>query len=188
MIDIGLSTKICFEIAQQTRHLSRGHGGQLLAVGEIVEHDQRFADEIEGPSDLTVPQTPANPIDDSNQIRARPTRIGPAFSRLVNMLNPHRKVKPVEHMMGWARTGRLAERARTFRPIAENGDRGDGRRAQLMKNAAQLILLRNGLRGHAAQNGLLPVVIRDLDERNLERANLILMNRSDMAAIDGKGD
>ena len=120
--------------------------------------------------DLTVPQTPANPIDDFNQIRARPAivrgDVRPAFGRLVNMLNPHRKVKPVEHMMGWARTGRLAERAWTFRPIAENGDRGDGRRAQFMKNAAQLILLRNGLRGHAAENDLLPLVIRDLGEQN----------------------
>jgi hypothetical protein len=57
------------------------------------------------------------------------------------MLNPHRKVEPVKHMMSWAWTGRFAERARTFRPIAENRDRSDGCRAQFMKNAAQLILL-----------------------------------------------
>jgi hypothetical protein len=69
--DIGLSTNICLEIAQQTRHLSRGHGGQLLAVGDTVERDQCFANEIEDPSDLAVPQTPANPIDDFNESRTR---------------------------------------------------------------------------------------------------------------------
>ena len=43
-------------------------------------------------------------------------------------------------MTGWAGTGRFAERARTFRPSL-NRDRGDGRRAQFMKNAAQLVPL-----------------------------------------------
>jgi hypothetical protein len=84
------------------------------------------------------------------------------------MLNPHRKVKPVKHVMSWAGTGRIAERARTSRPIAENRDRGDGCRAQFMKNAAQLTRLRNSLRGHAAENDLLPVVICDLGEQDLD--------------------
>ena len=87
-----------------------------------------------------------------------------------------------------ARTGRIAERARASRPIAENRDRGDGCRAQFMKNAAQLTPLRNSLRGHAVENHLLPVVICDLGEQDLERAPLITTNRSDMAAIDGKRD
>jgi hypothetical protein len=143
--DIGSSTNICLEIAQQTRHLSRGHGRQLLAVGETLERDQRFANEIEAASDLAVPRTPANPIDDFNEIRTHLTMVRgdvwPAFGRLINMLDPHRKVEPARHMMGWVWTGRFAERARTFRPIAENRDRGDGRRARFMKNAAQLVLL-----------------------------------------------
>jgi hypothetical protein len=187
-----LSTNICLEIAQQTRHLSRGHGGQLLAVGDTVKRDQRFANESEGPSDLAVPQTPANPIDDFNEIRTRLAiargDVRPAFGRLINKLNPHRKVEPVKHMMSRAWTGRFAKRARTFRPIAENRDRGKGCRAQFMKNAAQLILLCNSLCGHAAENDLLPVVICDLGEQDLERAHLIMTNRSDMAAIDGKRD
>lgn len=131
--DFGLSTNICLEIAQQTRHLSRGHGGQLLGVGDTVERDQRFANEIEGPSDLAVPQTPADPIDDFNEIRTGLAivrgDVRPAFGRLINMLNPHRKVEPVEHMMSWTRTGRFAERAGPFRPIAEDRDRGDRCRA-----------------------------------------------------------
>jgi hypothetical protein len=84
------------------------------------------------------------------------------------MLNPHRKIKPVKHMLNRAWTGRFAKHARTFRPIAENGDRGDDRRAQFMKNAAQLILLRNSLCKQAAENDLLPVVICDLGEQDLE--------------------
>jgi hypothetical protein len=164
---------------------SRGHGGQLLAVGDTVERDQRVANEIEGPSDLAVPQTPANPIDDFNEIRTRLAivrgDVRPAFGRLINIVNPHRKVEPVKYMMSRARTGRFAERARTFRPIAENRDRSDGCRAQFMKNAAQLILLGNSLCGHAAENDLLPVAICDLGEQDLERAHLIMTNRSDMA-------
>jgi hypothetical protein len=66
-----LFTNICLEIAQQTRHLSRGLGGQLLAVGDTAGRDQRFANEIEVPSDVVVPQTPASPIDDFNEIRIR---------------------------------------------------------------------------------------------------------------------
>jgi hypothetical protein len=101
--DIGLSTNICLEIAQQTRPLSRGHGGQLLAVGDAVERDQRVANEIDGPSDLAVPQAPANPIYDFNEIRTHLAiargDVRPAFGRLINMLNPHRKVEPVKHMM-----------------------------------------------------------------------------------------
>ena len=72
-------------------------------------------------------------------------------------------------MMSRARTGRFAESAWTLHPIAENRDRCDGRRAQFVKSAAQLGLLRNSLRGHAAEDDLLPVVIRDLGEQNLER-------------------
>ncbi len=64
--DLALSTNVFLEIAQQTRHLARGHGGHSLSVGDIVERDQRFADEIEGASALTVPQTPADPIDGFN--------------------------------------------------------------------------------------------------------------------------
>jgi hypothetical protein len=137
-----------------------------------------------------VPQTPANPIDDFDEIRTSLAivrgDIRPGFGCLINMLNPHRKVKPIKYMTSWARTGRFAERARTFRPIAENSDRSYGCRAQLMKNATQLVLLRNSLRGHAAENDLLPVVICDLSEQDLERAHLIMTNRPDMAAIDGK--
>jgi hypothetical protein len=190
--DIGLSTNICLEIAQQTRHLAGGHSGQFVAVGDNIERDQRFANEIEGPSDLAVPQAPAKPIDDLNEIRTRLAivrgDVRPTFGRLINMENPHRKVEPVKYMMSRARTGRFAERTQTFRPITEDRDRGDGRRARFMKDTAQLVLVRNSLRGHAAENDLLPVVICDLSEQNLQPAYLILTNRSDVAAIDGKHD
>ena len=67
--------------------------------------------EIEGPSDLAVPQTPANPIDDCNEIRPRLAivrgGVRPVFGRLINMLNPHRKLEPIKHMMSWARTSRF---------------------------------------------------------------------------------
>jgi hypothetical protein len=99
--------------------------------------NRRATNEIEGPSDLAVPQTLANPTDDFNEIRTCLAivrgDVRPAFGRLINMPSPHQKVKPVKCMMSWARTGRFAECARTFRPIAENRDEGDGCRPQLMK-------------------------------------------------------
>ncbi len=55
-----------FSRSRNRRHLARGHGDHSLSVGDIVERDQRFADEIEGASALTVPQTPADPIDGFN--------------------------------------------------------------------------------------------------------------------------
>jgi hypothetical protein len=91
-------------------------------------------------------------------------------------------------MTGWAGTGRFAERARPFCPIAENRGPGGGRRAQLMKNAAQLVPLGHSLRRHAAKDDLLPVVVCDLGEQDLERTPLILTSRSDMAAINGERD
>ena len=118
--DIGLSTNICLEIAHQTRHLAGGHSGQFVAVGDNVERDERFANEIEGPSDLAVPQAPAKPIDDFNEICNRLAIVRgdgrPAFGRLINMVNPHQKMEPVKYMTSRARTGRFAERMRTFRP------------------------------------------------------------------------
>ena len=66
--DIGLST----EIAEQTRHLLRGHGG--LPGGDPVERDQRFVNEVKSPNDLAVAQMPADPIDDFNRLApVRPT-------------------------------------------------------------------------------------------------------------------
>ena len=91
-------------------------------------------------------------------------------------------------MTGWTGTGRFAERARPFRPIAENRGRGDGRRAQFMTNAAQLDPLGHSLRRHAAKDDLLPDVVCDLGEQDLERTPLILTSRSDMAAINGERD
>jgi len=94
IMDIGFSANICLEVAQQSRHLSRRDGGQPQDVDDTVERDQRFANEIEAPSDLAVPQTPADPIDDFNEIRHSPTivrrEVRPAPGRLIDMLDSHR--------------------------------------------------------------------------------------------------
>jgi hypothetical protein len=52
----------------------------------------------------------------------------------------------------------------------------------LPAHAAQLLPLTVGLRGHAAEDELLPIVIADLGQHHLERANLTNANRPHMTA------
>ncbi len=188
--DFSVARYIRFKIAQKTRHFLRGHGGRGRIGDRTFERYQRFANQIEAPSDLTVPQAPTDPIDCFRQrgsgLAMTRRSVGPTLGRLINMLDPHCKMKPIQHMFGWAKTGRFAQCAWALCPIAENRDRCVSRRAQFVKDAAQLGLLRNGLRRHAAEYDLLAFVIADLSEQNFERAHLVLANRSYMAAIDGK--
>src|ERR1700676_3437195 len=96
-----------------------------------------------------------------------------------------RKMKPVEHVTRWTGTGRFAERSRTFRAIAQDGDRGDRRRAQPLKHAAQLLPLQISLRRHAAEHHLLPIIVVHLSEEYLERVHLIMTNRAHGTTVDG---
>jgi hypothetical protein len=55
-------------------------------------------------------------------------------------------------------------------------------------HAAQLIPLPIRLRGHAAENDLLAVIVADLSKHHLERASPITSDRPHMAAVDGERD
>lgn len=94
----------------------------------------------------------------------------------------------VQYMISWTDAGRFTERSRTLRPITQDGDRRGPRRSQSVKHAAQLVLLRKSLRGNAAEHDLLALIILDLSEQNLEGTHLILTNRPDVTAINGKRD
>ena len=78
------------------------------------------------------------------------------------MLNPHREMKPVQHMVSRTKTRRLSKGSRTFGAIAQDGDRRVRRRSQPMQHAAQLSRLPISLGGHAAEHDLLPVIVADL--------------------------
>jgi hypothetical protein len=96
----------------------------------------------------------------------------------------HREMKPVENMASWAGAGGLAERSWTIRTIAQDSNRWRRRRSQSMKHTAQLSGLRSRLRRNAGKYDLLPLIVADLSEENLERAPLVLTRRSHVAAVN----
>jgi hypothetical protein len=57
-----------------------------------------------------------------------------------------------------------------------------------MKYTSQLSRLRVRLCRHAAEHDLLPLIVADLGEENLERAPLVLTSRSNVTAVDGERD
>ena len=57
-----------------------------------------------------------------------------------------------------------------------------------MKHAAQLARLRMRLRRNAGEHDLLPLIVADLSEQNLERAPLILTSRPHVTAVNGHDD
>ena len=107
-----------------------------------IHGDDGFGDEIQGTLDLTMPETPTDPFDrlgePSTGLTIRLRRIGPAHGRLCDVLNPHREMEPVEHMVSRPRAGGFAERSWTIGTIAQDGDRCRWRRSQSTKHTAQL--------------------------------------------------
>ena len=88
--------------------------------------------------------------------------------------------------MSRTRAGGFAERSWTIGTVAQDGDRCRWRRSQSMKHTAQLSRLRSRLRRHAGEYDLLPLIVADLSEENLERAPLVLTSRPHVAAVDGE--
>jgi hypothetical protein len=61
--EIGSAGYVGLEIAQKTRHLARGRFDRRRIVSHGIKRDQSFANEIERGSDLTMPETPTDPLD-----------------------------------------------------------------------------------------------------------------------------
>jgi len=137
-----------------------------------------------------MPQTPTDPFDGPGEANAGVAitlrGVGPALRRLSNVLNSHREMKPVQHMMGWTRAGGFAERTRTVGTITQDSDRCSWRRSQAMKHTSQLSRLRVRLSRHAAEHDLLPLIVADLGKENFERASLVLTSSSHVAAVNGE--
>jgi hypothetical protein len=135
-----------------------------------------------------VPRARATRIYDFNGTRTRPVTVRaddrPVLARPINRLNPHRKVKPIKHVISWAGTGRFAWWARPFRPVVGDRGWGDGRGRQVMKNASQWVRSGNGLRRHTAEDDLLPAVVCDPGRQDRERPPLVLTRRSERAELD----
>ena len=61
--DVGLSGHISLEIAQKPRHLACGGGNRRPTVDCYVYCAGGLGNEIQSPFDLTMPETPSNPLD-----------------------------------------------------------------------------------------------------------------------------
>ena len=107
-----------------------------------------------------MPETPSDPLDRfgeaSPSLAISLRGVGPAPGRLCDVLNPHREMEPVEHMMRRTGAGGLAERSRTIGTIAQDGDRCRRRRFQSMKHTAQLSRLRVASAGMLANTTCFP--------------------------------
>jgi hypothetical protein len=85
-----------------------------VAIGDCnVECNDDFGNEIQSAFDLTVPETPPDPLDRlgkaSTSLAINLRGVGPARGRLRDVLNAHRGMKPVQYMMGWTGPGGFAE-------------------------------------------------------------------------------
>jgi hypothetical protein len=109
--DIGLSRNVRLKITQKSRHFPGGRGKQRCGTGG-VHCSESFVDEIKSAPDLTMPETPTDSLDrldkTSTGLAITLRGIRPALGRLGNVLNSHRQMKPVQHMMGWTGAGRFA--------------------------------------------------------------------------------
>src|SRR5271167_2548653 len=85
----------------------------VIIVGWGINNSDPFANEIQRSPDLTMPQTPADPLDDlgeaATSLAIRLRGVGPALGRLRDVLNPHREMKPIEHVVSWTRARGFAE-------------------------------------------------------------------------------
>lgn len=188
--DIGLSGHVCLELAQKARHFSRSRSNRRHIVIHGIHKNQGFRNEIQRTPDLTMPETPTDPFDGPGDANAGLAitlrRVGPTRGCLSDVLNPHREMKPVQHMMSWTRTGGFTERSRAVGTITQDGDWCCLRRSQSMKHTTQLSSLRSRLRPHAGEYDLLPLIVADLGEEDLERAPLVLTSRPHVAAVNGE--
>jgi hypothetical protein len=96
-----LSGHISLEIPQQARHLACDGNNWRLIVGCKVHCNDGFGNEIQSAVDLTVPETPSDPLDCLGEAGAslaiRLRAVGPVRGRLCDVLNPHREMEPVQY-------------------------------------------------------------------------------------------
>jgi hypothetical protein len=90
--------------------------------------------------------------------------------------------------MGWVDARRFTRGSRPVGTVAHDGNRRSRRRSQPVQHTEQLVPLPIRLRGHAAENDLLAVIVADLGKHHLERADLITSDRAHVATVDGERD
>ena len=121
---------------------------------------------------LAVPQAPADVLNSIAKAGAFLAvligHVRPAFDGLGDVLNTHRKVKPVKYMMRWTDARLFSQRTWTIGAVAQDGNRRPWCCSKIMQHATQLLCLPIGLGRHAAEYHLVAVVVADLGDENLE--------------------
>jgi hypothetical protein len=155
----GMSGDIRLKLPQKPRHLARRRRSGRRCFSTGLEPPRRFVDEIHSPLDLTMPQTPTDPLDPGGKgsaCRAIGGRgVRPAFGRLSHGLDPHGKMKPIQNMAYRSQTRRPTKRTRPRGTIAQDRHRRAGRRAQTLRHPSQLLALPVGLGRRSSRGGTL---------------------------------
>src|ERR1700744_2209467 len=99
--------------------------GDLSSAATPTHCNDGFGNEIQSAFDLTMPETPSDPLDRlgeaSTSVAISLRGVGPACGRLVDVLNPHLEMEPVLYMMGRTWAGGFAELSWTICTIAQIG-------------------------------------------------------------------
>src|SRR5271165_6469246 len=189
---LGLPGYIGLEAAKHADHLARRRSLRRRRLGHSLELHQGFADEIESPPHLTMPETPMDMLDCVGKAGTFLTLgqlgIRPALGGLSDMLNAHGEMKPIEYVVGRTDACRLAQGTRTVGAVAQDGDRRVRCRPKVKHHPAQLLRLPIGLGRHAAEHDLVAFVIADLRDENLEGPCLIAAHRFHVSPVDGECD
>ena len=93
--------------------------GDLSSAATPTHCNDGFGNEIQSAFDLTMPETPSDPLDRLGEAGTSLVislcGIGPARGRLCDVLNPHRQMKPIQYMMSRTGAGGFTERSWTIR-------------------------------------------------------------------------
>src|SRR5271166_5806673 len=188
----GLPGYVSLKATKHACHLTRGRGVRRYRFGRSIEYHQGVSDEIERQLYLPVPETPTDMLDGVGQagsFRAVARRgVRPALGGLSDMLDAHREMKTIEHVMGRTDARRLAQRSWPIGAVAQDGDRRSRCGTKAMQHAAQLLLLPISLGRHAAKHDPLAGVVADLSDEDLERAYLVAAHRFHVTPVDGERD
>src|SRR5271157_65490 len=133
---LGLPGYLGIEAAKHDDHLARRRSLRRRRFGRRLEHHLGFADEIESPPHLTMPETPMDMLDGvgkaSTFLTLGQLGIRPALGGLSDMLNAHGEMKPIQYVPGRTDACRLALGPRPVGTVAQNGDRRARCRPKLM--------------------------------------------------------
>src|SRR5271166_1517281 len=154
----GLPGYVSLEATKHACHLTRRRSMRRYRFGDGIEYHQGVSDEIERPLYLPVPETSTDMLDRVGQaggFRAIARRgVRPALGGLSDMLDAHREMKTIEHVMGRADGRRLAQRSWAIGAVAQDVDWRARCGTKAMQHAAQLLLLPISLGRHAAKHNL----------------------------------